>query len=104
MCVCGRLFLCLSVCLSVRLSVCLCVCVCVHDMLTLCDQEQLPEGRLRDGHVQAGGHPAAGARVHLGLEVCMCMYACVYVCMYACGYVCMYVYARTCPGAEYERC
>ena len=75
-------------------------------MLTLCNQEQLPAGRLRGGRKQVGGHPAAGARVHLGLEVCICMYACMSVCLSVCVCVCvfMYVYARACPDAEYERC
>jgi len=52
-----------------------------------------PAGRLRAGHVQVAGHPAAGALVHLGLEVCVRVYVYLYmyvcVCMCVCVYVCM---------------
>ena len=51
-----------------------------------------PAGRLRAGHVQVAGHPAAGALVHLGLEVCVRVY--VYLYMYVC--VCMCVCVCVC--------
>ena len=77
--------------LEVRVCVYVYVCVCVYACLCRRARAQarcmsvaeycpcapqarrvpvrLPAGGLRAGHVQAGGHPAAGVRVHLGLEV-----------------------------------
>jgi hypothetical protein len=72
-------------------------------ILTICNQERRAAGRLRAGHVQAGGHPAAGALVHLGLEVCVCV--CVYVRVCVCMCMRARLPTRSCMSvAEYCPC